>query len=259
MKPLNFDKAVAQHFDRAAISYTQHDEIQRRAAHDLLACAKPAIPQSTGTLVDIGCGPAAETATLLSRCQHYIGIDISPAMLVQARRLYPGLNWAHGHWTELPLASASTDWAFANLSLQWVDDLSCAFNEVYRILKPGGVATVNTLLPGTFSSLQESWARVDSRPHINQFPLLTDVVSAVKKHAWSSAGFHDYSYTQYFNNLRELLGSIKGVGASLVKRESSSGLTTRSKLQNLEKSYEIFRQSQGLPLEWQIINIVLVK
>jgi len=259
MKPLNFDKAVAQHFDRAATSYAQHDEIQRKAAHDLLCYANAVKPISPETIVDIGCGPAAETTRLESYSQQYLGIDISREMLAQAQTLNPHLSWLQGHWTALPLANESVDWVFANLSLQWVDDLNTAFAEVYRALKPGGIATVNTLLPGTSSSLQNSWAEVDSKPHINNFSTLADITQATEAFPWLHKTFYTQDHVQHFSNLRALLTSIKGVGASLVKRDNSSGLMTKSKFQTLESAYETYRTSDGLPLEWHIINIVLVK
>lgn len=259
MKPLNFDKAVAQHFDRAATSYAQHDEIQRKAAHDLLGYANAVKPISPETIVDIGCGPAAETTRLESYSQQYLGIDISREMLAQAQTLNPHLSWLQGHWTALPLANESVDWVFANLSLQWVDDLNTAFAEVYRVLKPGGIATVNTLLPGTFSSLQNSWAEVDNKPHINNFSTLADITQATETFPWLHKTFYTHDYVQHFSNLRALLTSIKGVGASLVKRDNNSGLMTKSKFQTLENTYETYRISGGLPLEWHIVNIVLVK
>ncbi|MFD2632882.1 methyltransferase domain-containing protein [Idiomarina piscisalsi] len=259
MKPLNFDKAVAQHFDRAATSYAQHDEIQRKAAHDLLDCANTVKPISQKTIVDIGCGPAVETARLESYSQQYLGIDISREMLARAQTLNPHLSWLQGHWTALPLANESVDWVFANLSLQWVDDLNTAFAEVYRVLKPGGIATVNTLLPGTFSSLQSSWAEVDNKPHINNFSTQADIAQATEAFPWLHKTFYTHNYVQYFPSLRALLTSIKGVGASLVKRDNNSGLMTKSKFQTLETAYETYRTSDGLPLEWHIINIVLIK
>lgn len=259
MKPLNFDRAIAQHFDRAAVSYAQHDEIQRQAAQDLYSDSMSVLSPSIGTLADIGCGPAAETATLKNHCQQYIGVDISREMLIQGRTSHPNLNWLQGHWTELPLLNNSINWVFANLSLQWVDNLHKALAEIHRVLQPGGVATVNTLLPNTFLSLQSSWSQIDNQPHVNRFFALPDIRNLVETLPWQHQALYTHNHTQYFCDLRALLTSIKGVGASVVKRETSSGLMTKSKFQTLENAYEVYRTDKGLPLEWRILNIILVK
>ncbi|MFX3735718.1 class I SAM-dependent methyltransferase, partial [Streptococcus suis] len=66
-------------------------------------------------------------------------------MLSKAAADYPELSWLNGEWEALPVADNSVDWLFANLSMQWVDNLQNAMSEAYRVLKPGGVVTVNTV------------------------------------------------------------------------------------------------------------------
>ncbi|WP_417440710.1 methyltransferase domain-containing protein [Idiomarina sp.] len=255
MKTMNFQQAVARQFDKAAKDYHQHASIQRLTANRLLSLG----PTDVNQLLDVGCGPASTTADLLLRANHYLGVDIAPAMLSKAAADYPELNWLNGEWEALPVADNSVDWLFANLSMQWVDNLQKAMNEAYRVLKQGGVVTVNTVVEGTFSSFIKSWNEVDDLQHTHRFKSAERVQNEVGLVNWRHLEFVTEEHTQYFGNVRELIGSIKGVGANYVRRTDNAGLMTRNRLQQLENAFENHRTLQGLPLEWSILNIKLVK
>ncbi|MGM0905473.1 MAG: methyltransferase domain-containing protein [Pseudomonadota bacterium] len=255
MKPMNFQQAVARQFNKAAKRYHQHADIQRLTAGSLLNLG----PNSAAVLLDVGCGPASTTAHLLPRTEHYIGVDIAPEMLTTAASNYQNQVWLNGEWEALPVTAHSVDWLFANLSVQWVHHLENAMSEAYRVLKPGGVATVNTVVEGTFSSFIKSWNAVDDRQHTQTFHSPEKVEREVRLSNWQSADLKLEKHTQYFVNSRELMGSIKGVGANYVRRTNTSGLMTKGRLQQLENAFENYRTTEGLPLEWSILNIKLVK
>lgn len=255
MKPMNFQQAVARQFNKAAERYHQYDDIQRITANNLLSLG----PKQAAYLLDVGCGPASTTARLLPRAEHYIGVDIAPAMLSTAASSYPDQAWLNGEWEALPVRARSIDWLFANLSMQWVHNLDKAMTEAYRVLKPGGVASVNTVVEGTFSSFIKSWEAVDNLQHTQAFDLAEKVQHEVCLLHWQSADFTLETHTQYFANVRELMGSIKGVGANYVRRTTNTGLMTRGRLQQLENAFENYRTTQGLPLEWSVLSINLVK
>ena len=255
MKPMNFQQAVARQFNKAAKNYHQHADIQRLTAGTLLDLG----PDEAAHLLDVGCGPASTTARLLPRAKHYIGIDIAPAMLARAIHEYPEQAWLNGEWESLPVASQSIDWLFANLSMQWVDNLTQAMSEAYRVMKPGGVITVNTVVEGTFNSFIKSWNAVDDLQHTQTFYTAERVQREVALFNWHSTDFTLENHTQYFANTLDLIGSIKGVGANYVRRTGNAGLMTRNRLKQLENAFESYRQTQGLPLEWSVLNIRLVK
>ena len=255
MKPMNFQQAVARQFNKAARHYHQHADIQRLTADSLLKLG----PNSAEILLDVGCGPASTTAHLLPQTECYMGVDIAPAMLATAASNYPNQVWLNGEWEALPVSAHSVDWLFANLSVQWVHHLEKAMGEAYRVLKPGGIATINTVVEGTFSSFIKSWNAVDDRQHTQTFHSPEKVEREVRLFNWESADFKLEKHIQYFASSRELMGSIKGVGANYVRRTNTSGLMTRGRLQQLEDAFESYRTTEGLPLEWSVLNIRLVK
>lgn len=255
MKPLKFQQAVARQFNKAAKHYHQHANIQRLTASKLLSIG----PGYVSNVLDVGCGPAATTADILPWTDNYLGVDIAPAMLSKAAADYPQLTWLNGEWEALPIADNTVDWLFANLSMQWVHDLEKAMSEAHRVLEPGGVVTVNTVVEGTFSSFIKSWNAVDDLQHTQTFHTAERVQREVSTLNWQSMDFELERHTQYFANVRDLMGSIKGVGANYVRRTDNAGLMTRSRLKQLESAFESYRIKQGLPLEWLVLNMKLIK
>lgn len=255
MKPMNFQQAVARQFNKAAKHYHQYASIQRLTANRLLSLG----PTEVNQILDVGCGPASTTADLVLRANHYLGVDIASAMLSRAAADYPELSWLNGEWEALPIADNSVDWLFANLSVQWVDNLQKAMSEAYRVLKPGGMVTVNTVVEGTFSSFIKSWNAVDDLQHTHSFKSAERVQTEVGSIRWNRAEFKLEEHTQYFADVRQLIGSIKGVGANYVRRVDSAGLMTRNRLQQLENAFENRRTAQGLPLEWLVLSVKLIK
>jgi SAM-dependent methyltransferase len=54
-----------------------------------------------GPVLEVGCGPGHVTADLAARGVDAAGLDLSPAMVAQARRAHPGLRFDVGSMTDL--------------------------------------------------------------------------------------------------------------------------------------------------------------
>src|SRR5690606_30841247 len=132
-KPAHKQK-IAAHFSRAAQSYQHHNGLQRWCANRLLNW----LPASTGVTADIGCGPAVNTDALLARTNHYIGLDIASGMLSEAQHHYPRNIWLRADLEQLPFAEAAIDTIYANLAVQWADDLTATLNQWLHVLRPSG-------------------------------------------------------------------------------------------------------------------------
>ena len=135
-----------------------------------------ALPNVSGKRVaDIGCG-TGRYAVQLSRLGAALvaGIDLSPNMLVQARRkaqkAEQPIEWGAGDLCQrLPLPDGALDVAVCALTLTFVDDLRHAFQELARILTRRGTLVVSELHP---SGLQREFAasalafRKDRAPYL---------------------------------------------------------------------------------------------
>ena len=97
-------------------------------------------------ILDIGCGGGANIARLLQRTQQgtLTGIDFSPVSVrkstkVNAKAIQEGrCRVLEGNVADLPFAEGSFDVVTAFETIYFWPDIEHCFNEVKRVLKPGG-------------------------------------------------------------------------------------------------------------------------
>jgi SAM-dependent methyltransferase len=76
----------------------------------------------------------------LPLCHHYVGLDLTAAMLRRAKSRIGGhrLNLIQGNSMSLPFADESFDHVVLHLILAIVPDTTACLRETARVLKPGG-------------------------------------------------------------------------------------------------------------------------
>jgi ubiquinone/menaquinone biosynthesis C-methylase UbiE len=98
------------------------------------------------TIVDLGCGAGVDlciAALLVGDHGRAIGIDITPAMVAKAEKAarLVGLTNVVLHVADiatLPLENRSADVVISNGAINLSSHKPCVFQEVFRILRPGG-------------------------------------------------------------------------------------------------------------------------
>jgi SAM-dependent methyltransferase len=98
------------------------------------------------TVVDLGCGAGADlciAAFLVGERGQVVGIDITPAMVAKAEKAARDLGLTNvdvriGDIAALPFGSARTDVVISNGAINLSSHKPCVFQEVFRILRPGG-------------------------------------------------------------------------------------------------------------------------
>ena len=93
-----------------------------------------------GPVADLGCGTGRITTHLDALGVNVFGIDLSSAMVEQARQAHPHLHFEIGSITALDLSHDSTGGVLAWYSTIHMppEDLSQVFAEFTRVLAPGG-------------------------------------------------------------------------------------------------------------------------
>lgn len=93
-----------------------------------------------GPVCDLGCGPGHVARYLHDVGVDVFGLDLSPGMLEQARRLNPGLHFREGNMLSLDVPDSSWAAVVAFYSIVNIPkaDIPQAFGEIRRVLKPGG-------------------------------------------------------------------------------------------------------------------------
>ncbi|WP_129261177.1 class I SAM-dependent methyltransferase [Streptomyces sp. M3] len=93
-----------------------------------------------GPVADLGCGPGKVTAYLAGLDLSVLGVDLSPKMIELARQAYPGLDFAVGSMTALPVEDGELGGILAYYSVHHTpaELLPVVFAQFTRALAPGG-------------------------------------------------------------------------------------------------------------------------
>jgi ubiquinone/menaquinone biosynthesis C-methylase UbiE/uncharacterized protein YbaR (Trm112 family) len=132
-----------QHYDRVAAAYIENlnyphtQEYQKYLDGAMLEAAQPA---GLGVVAEICCGRGEAFQLLRDKIVGGVGVDISLNMLEAARAEFDPQKFMflQGDATMLPLRDASFDSVFMLGGIHHVNDRQALFNEIFRILKPGG-------------------------------------------------------------------------------------------------------------------------
>ncbi|MCL1075118.1 methyltransferase domain-containing protein [Shewanella dokdonensis] len=231
---------IAARFSRAAPLYQQHNTLQRRSASLLL----DRMTQQGGDWLDLGCGPG--TSLTEFQPQTVVAVDIATAMLQQLRGHFPDYQAICADAQNLPFKNRKFDAIFSNVALQWCADLGAVVRELKRVSRPGAEICVSMV--------------ADSLPQLQRlglsnrcFASYADIRAQFTQVPWQSLQIEQQTIRCYFNDLRALLYSLKGVGASMVA--SGGGLRGRRYWHLLQQRAESLRTQAGLPLDYTIVLI----
>jgi SAM-dependent methyltransferase len=97
-----------------------------------------------GRVCELGCGPGHVSRFLRDCGSDVFGLDLSPRMVEEARRLNPGIEFGEGNMLALDLPTCSLFGIVAFYSIVNIpqDSLPAVFAEMYRVLQPQGLALI---------------------------------------------------------------------------------------------------------------------
>jgi len=95
-------------------------------------------------VLDLCCGSGQTTQFLVKSSQNVTGLDASPKSLQRARLNVPLASYVEAFAEEMPFADNLFDVVHTSVALHEMQpqQLRKIINEVYRVLKPGGVFTL---------------------------------------------------------------------------------------------------------------------
>lgn len=107
-------------------------------------------PEPGQSVLDLGCGAGLDVfvaAQLVGPRGRAVGVDLTPEMLAWPKQHAAANTEFHeGSVEALPFEDGSFDLAISNGALNLVPDKDAAFEEIFRVLAPGGVFAVADLL-----------------------------------------------------------------------------------------------------------------
>lgn len=262
--PLFDTRQVRRAFGRAAHGYDAASPLQREIESRLLESLdhwalrhRDEVPQ---VIVDVACGPARAAHALRARWprSQVIALDAALPMLHAARdntrgqflraREIPRLN---ADLRALPLADGSVDLLFCNLALQWIDDLTAAFAEFRRVLKPGGMLLVSTFGSETLADLREAFAAADALPHVSPFTAIAPFGDALVEAGFREPVIDRDIFIDHQPAFADILKSLRAMGATNALHARRHALSGRARFAAAEAAHP--RDEHGYPVRWEAI------
>jgi len=142
-----FLEQTRESYDRTAAVYAErfHDHLHDKPLDRAMFTGFAGLVDRDGVIADVGCGTGA-TSRMLADCgPKIVGIDLSPNMIAETRRLNPGLlRFQVGSMTALDFDDGHFDGICAWYSVIHIPDdlLPHVFSEFHRVLRPGGCVLV---------------------------------------------------------------------------------------------------------------------
>ncbi|MDJ0533083.1 MAG: class I SAM-dependent methyltransferase [Xenococcaceae cyanobacterium MO_207.B15] len=95
-------------------------------------------------VLDLCCGAGQTTRFLVNYSERVTGLDISPVALARAKKNVPQANYVEGLAQKMPLDDGTFDLVHTSSALHEMtpEELKQILQEVYRVLKPGGIFTL---------------------------------------------------------------------------------------------------------------------
>jgi SAM-dependent methyltransferase len=208
MDSVRQNQLIVEQFSAQASPFAK---LAAHSAEDSLRLVREAAGIGAGDVVlDVACGPGIVACDFARHASRVTGIDLTPAMIEQARALQvakglTNLDWRVGDVSALPFEPGRFDVAFTRYSFHHLLDPAGALAELVRVARPGGrvvVVDVYSSSPGQGAAYDHA-ERLRDPSHVRALGL--DELTGL----FECAGLRDV-VTRFYGldvNLDELLGS----------------------------------------------------
>jgi ubiquinone/menaquinone biosynthesis C-methylase UbiE len=153
--------SVRRSYDSVAENYADsfRNELDHKPLDRALLASVAEQAEDGAPVADLGCGPGHVAAWLAGLGVTAVGIDLSPAMIAAGRRDYPHVEFREGDLLQLPATDGEFGAAVALYSVIHLgpDELSSAFGETHRVLRPDGLLLVSFHAGSEIRHLDEWW------------------------------------------------------------------------------------------------------
>lgn len=256
---------IQRRFDQAAAGFADVDFVHAATREGLVARLEP-MRLSCKTILDLGSAAGATGRLLRQRFRraHIISLDISAAMLTQARKgkgRFARASFVQGDAIQLPFADASFDLVVANQLLPWIPEPDAVFAEVARTLKKGGVFAFASLGPDSLREIRSAWSHADESfgaealptAHVNPFPDMHDVGDSLVRAGLCDPVLDVDRLSVRYENVGKLLDDLTRTGARNSLAARSRGLTGKHRFQAMARALENATTGPGLSLELELV------
>lgn len=236
-------KKIAASFSRSAEKYDEFAGLQKRLARDLIS-SLPYIKGDAFKILDIGSG-TGEVAFLLAekfKRASIKGCDLALGMVRKAinKNRFPNVDFEVADAEALPYPEAAFDLVVSSTTYQWVENLSKAFTESKRVLKPGGFFAFITFGPKTLSELKRNYkiAFDSEADYLHSYRNMREISAMLKAAGFEVLRNNSDTIREFYPDFKTFFRSLKGLGALNAAANLPKGLRSRAKMASLIKAYD---------------------
>ena len=251
-------------FNRAATTYDLYSTLQDTISNNLIDRLNT-IKLDPLDILDLGCGTGTNGLSLGKKYKEsrIINYDFSENMLKEARikqklffldkiNLSP-YSYICADIEAIPLEENSLDLVWSSSTLQWCNQLDLVFNQVNKILKPGGLFIFSTFGPNTLSELREITENLFNEKKTSTFIDIHKVSKHLIHSNFSNPVLDVEHLTVKYKEVDKLFMDIKSIGATNGNLSRNRGLSGRSCTKKIIENYEAYRKNNLLPASYEVI------
>jgi len=248
-------------FANAASTYNDVAVLQKEVAKRLVERLEY-INIQPQDMLDLGSGTGFCSELLEQRYKNaqLYSLDIAHGMLKYAKsqqgffkRWRRSQQFICGDAEALPLQADMSDMIISSLALQWCYDLDTTFQELHRVIKPGGLLMFATLGPDTLKELRQSWKQADDYAHVSGFIDMHDIGDALMRSGFNEPVMDVENITLTYNSVDDLMRDLKNLGSRNALQGRATGLTGKNKLKKMKAAYENHRREGVLPATYEVV------
>jgi len=176
---MEHSELIREQFTRQAVPFATAPSIKDEAALRLIVEFSDAGPDDT--VLDIACGPGLVVCAFARIVRHATGIDLTPAMLDQARAHAAGqgvtnVTWRQGDVLPLPWSDAAFTLVTARFAFHHFLDPLAVLREMARVCAPGGTVMVVDSAPAAAKAAAFNRMETLRDPsHVRSLPVVEHV------------------------------------------------------------------------------------
>jgi ubiquinone/menaquinone biosynthesis C-methylase UbiE len=169
------DSRILDQFTRQAAPFAGAAAIRNQEALDRIVQWAETGPDDT--VLDVACGPGLLACAFARVAKHATGVDMTPAMLEQARKTQQeqglkNVSWLPGNVYSLPFPPARFSIVSSRFVFHHLQDPLAALNEMKRACEPGGRIVVADMSPiPSKADALNSVERLRDPSHVRALPL----------------------------------------------------------------------------------------
>jgi malonyl-CoA O-methyltransferase len=250
---------VRESFHRQASDYDRYAVVQKTVVERILGTlqAQTVDPER---ILDVGAGTGRLLARLHDLYPHAftVGADLAFGMCQAASATVDsdGVRLVNADAERLPFSAGSFDLVLSTSTYQWLTTLDVAFQEVHRVLSPGGVFCFALFGEKTLFELRDSYkaALGEGPDRSHSFFTAAEVLTSLEEGGFAKASVKSELEVEFHQDVPHLLRSLKRIGAGTVSPVAAKGLSERRVMLDM---MEIYRKSYatevGIPSTYEVI------